>query len=332
MSGGTPPSEEFIISELHSVNRRRLDAKRRLAKILPLEKQAKMLKTADRFYCLADADGTSAFPAVWQGFTLEHWRLRPMEAPDAVSTQYQVAAQISPPLLVEWKERGRFIQSRLLPGDISLIACGETGAYRWREGEAELLVCVLETEFVRQVCLDDAHWRNLEFKPLKGRQDAQVVRLLQCLNVEKESGYPGGRLFGEYLASALIAHLTRHYAAFSGKLPAFAERIDRQDLRVALEYIHDNLSRDLGLPEIAGAACLSVSQFSRLFKQATGQAPHDYVIQTRIERAKTLLRRREISIAQIAAETGFYDSAHFLRHFKRQTGVTPKQMRESLLS
>jgi AraC family transcriptional regulator len=54
-----------------------------------------------------------------------------------------------------------------------------------------------------------------------------------------------------------------------------------------------------------------------------GIAPYQYVLQQRVERAKQLLRRGELAIADIALKVGFADQTHFTKHFRKITGVTP---------
>src|SRR5262249_37735707 len=68
--------------------------------------------------------------------------------------------------------------------------------------------------------------------------------------------------------------------------------------------------------------------FSRQFKVATGQPPHQYVIARRVERAQQLLQQdRDLSLAEIAACAGFSEQSHFSHHFKRLIGVTPVRVR-----
>jgi AraC family transcriptional regulator len=69
---------------------------------------------------------------------------------------------------------------------------------------------------------------------------------------------------------------------------------------------------------------MSPHYFSRLFKKTTGFTPHQYVINCRIEKAKDLLKKGKLSIAEIAKEVGFVDQSHLHRYFKRKVGITPK--------
>lgn len=100
--------------------------------------------------------------------------------------------------------------------------------------------------------------------------------------------------------------------------------LSRHQLKQVTDYIEHHLDQDLTLSELATIAQISPSYFSALFKQSIGLAPHQFVIQRRIERAKQLLRQGKASIADIAHDLGFTHQSHLSRHFKRLVGVTPK--------
>ncbi|ACT04775.1 helix-turn-helix domain-containing protein [Paenibacillus sp. JDR-2] len=78
------------------------------------------------------------------------------------------------------------------------------------------------------------------------------------------------------------------------------------------------------LQELADETGLSARQYSRIFRQLTGQSPIDYQIERRMEHAKSLLTDSGQSIHQVAHEAGFRDPFHFSRSFKRHTGVSPR--------
>ena len=78
------------------------------------------------------------------------------------------------------------------------------------------------------------------------------------------------------------------------------------------------------LTELAELTGLSSYAVLRAFRRQTGLTPHTYQLQQRIERAKKLLQNGEV-VAQVAAETGFFDQSHLTRHFKRIVGATPRQ-------
>jgi AraC family transcriptional regulator len=106
--------------------------------------------------------------------------------------------------------------------------------------------------------------------------------------------------------------------------------ISPQRLRRVLDYIETSLGeRTLSLAEIAAVAHLSPFHFSRAFKSATGTAPHRFVVERRVDRAKALLADSDISLAEIAAAVGFANQAHFSTMFRRLTSMSPRQYRQA---
>jgi AraC family transcriptional regulator len=99
-------------------------------------------------------------------------------------------------------------------------------------------------------------------------------------------------------------------------------------LKQLLDYIHANLAQDIKLTNLAQIVGMSQYYFCQLFKQSMGIAPYQYVIQLRVERAKQLLKCREMAISDVALACGFANQSHFTKHFRKLTGITPKAYRE----
>ncbi len=98
---------------------------------------------------------------------------------------------------------------------------------------------------------------------------------------------------------------------------------ERNPMPRVLAYLRRNSAHRIALEDAAEQAHLSPSYFSRLFRAQTGRTFSDYVTRLRVENAKRLLGRPELDMAQIAAQTGFYDQSHFTHAFKNVTGLTP---------
>ena len=265
---------------------------------------------------------TSGFGSGWRGFTFEHHRLPALETSEFLVTKQIIALQISPPLQVEWKERGHYRGRQFLPGEASLTPAYTWDALRWPGEANEFLVCELDTAFMAQSVREIVKSEKIELRQIRGIQDARIDAILSGLKADVDAGYSSGAIFGEMLATALAVHLVQTYCV-TPTTPVPAHAISRAELHRALDYIHDHLASDLSLSKIADAAGYSPSHFSRLFRKATGQSPHRYVITARIERARHLLRQRDASVSAVSAQLGFYDESHFIRHFKQATGFTP---------
>jgi AraC family transcriptional regulator len=92
--------------------------------------------------------------------------------------------------------------------------------------------------------------------------------------------------------------------------------------------IMDRLHEPIRLSDLAGAAGLTPYHFARSFRSETGETPLGYVMRLRLERARDLLARTRLPIAEIAAATGFASQAHLTTRFRRSFGVTPARFRE----
>lgn len=98
-------------------------------------------------------------------------------------------------------------------------------------------------------------------------------------------------------------------------------------LRRVAQYIQENLHREVPLAELGGLVHMSPYHFARLFKRSTGVSPHRFLIQRRLEQAKTLLAAQTVLIAEIARSVGFRTASHFTSTFRRATGITPSAYR-----
>jgi AraC family transcriptional regulator len=98
-------------------------------------------------------------------------------------------------------------------------------------------------------------------------------------------------------------------------------------LQQSIDYIHTHLDRELSLEQMAAVIHISPTYFASLFKHTTGISPHQYVIRQRVKRAKSLLLKTDLAIADIALQVGFSSQSHLTQQFKRFTGMTPRQIR-----
>ena len=144
---------------------------------------------------------------------------------------------------------------------------------------------------------------------------------------EIEGGF-ADRILIESLSTALCIRIAQR---FVGHLPLPTSKgLSPERLQRVRDYIEAHLDDDLSLTVLADIACLSPYHFSRSFKEAAGVGPQRYVIQRRLERAKTLLRRTHEPLALIAQEAGFADQSHLNSIFRREMGVTPGRFRASM--
>ncbi len=107
-----------------------------------------------------------------------------------------------------------------------------------------------------------------------------------------------------------------------------ASTVSRQLLR-AKDLADLRYPEPLGVEDMARAASLSRGYFSERFKQAFGVSPHAYLLTRRLERAASMLRLTDYSVAYICVSVGLTSVGSFTTSFKRAFGMTPVQYRKS---
>jgi len=108
---------------------------------------------------------------------------------------------------------------------------------------------------------------------------------------------------------------------------------DRADaatgLRAAIEVVHDRCHEPLRVDDLARAAGMSADRLERAMQRVLATSPKQYLLRIRAERAAALLATTDRSIAQVAAECGYYDQSQMTRQFRAHIGVTPMGYRHA---
>ena len=157
--------------------------------------------------------------------------------------------------------------------------------------------------------------------------DPVVHHLGICLNTARSRPSEMSPVCADHIASALEAYLKHTHKIVSLPPPASRGGLAPWQLRRAKEMLVSRLDEPISLAELARACKLSPSHFARAFRQTTGQPPHRWLMEQRIEKAKQLLVDSTLSLAQIAWTCGFADQSHFTRVFAQLVQSSPGQWR-----
>lgn len=104
---------------------------------------------------------------------------------------------------------------------------------------------------------------------------------------------------------------------------------ENQTINILKDYINDHLDEKLSREQLAAIVYLSPGYVTRLFRQETGTSLFDYIVTCRVERAKMLLRQRDVSVGDIAQLVGYDNFSYFSELFKKRTGLSPSDYRKS---
>lgn len=264
----------------------------------------------------------------WDGVTVSELRLGDSDFPQQIAPRTSVTLQVSAPMVIDLGLHGRYERRLIGPGNFCLTpAGGPVPAVRWR-GERQVVVVELSPLLISSV----AESHNLQSFELVSRHaisDPQVTLLLLTLREELMSTTPSGNVYVDMIARATAIRLLRAHA-ISATLRTHRGGLSRPLLRRVIEYIDAHLDQDLGLRSLAAVSGLSEDHFARAFRESTGMPPHRYLLQQRLARARELLETSDMPIAEIAQALGFADQSHLTNLFRRDTGMTPGQLRAHL--
>jgi AraC family transcriptional regulator len=141
------------------------------------------------------------------------------------------------------------------------------------------------------------------------------------------------RLASEMAARDSAAPLACAAAAIellTAAMRSTAPRAEPGWVRRVVDRLEADLAQAPGLTELARDCGLHPSHLARVFKQARGETVGDYVRRRRVEQAEQALHRGDLPLAEIAAQAGFADQAHFTRVFRAHFGIAPGARRRAV--
>ncbi len=181
------------------------------------------------------------------------------------------------------------------------------------------------------------YWMHFDLYP-----DAQIFESLGLPYIVKADREGRSlRLFKEFYAALQEGSLTDRLTVKARLIELIAEYIKAADSDVSevaregdqrfdslIRYINENLHKNLTNEMLAQMYFAHPNHFIRAFKEKTGQTPARYIRIKKLEKAKWLIERTELSITEVAAEIGITDPAHFSRLFRDRYGMSPTVCRE----
>lgn len=206
-----------------------------------------------------------------------------------------------------------------------------------RKGETVFLDCFLPHEYYTDdsfesiwVHFSGANCRDLyeeivqnSGNLIKCSDAAHVKKLLFRIFDGIAGNTPASELQYSMDLYKLFAELSTPLHISSKNKLSYGEQI--QDVK---RYIAEHLQENLTVRELAESMHMSPSHFSRIFKQQTGFTPYDFVLVSRLNRAKEYLQKTSLSVSEIAYEIGFNSESNFIYFFTSHNGISPSKFRK----
>jgi AraC family transcriptional regulator len=265
----------------------------------------------------------------WSAVQIERREIDPSSIAFAAgATEHLVAVSLGSGRITR-ELMGKTETAILVPGSVALQPCSVPMRWSW-DTRLSLTLLALDPAFLLQVA-DEAFGlrpEEVDLVPVIRKSDPVVATIVGTLSREASEAQPGNEVYAQSLAHILAVHLLRQYnrrkPPSQGALPVATAPAAR-----AIQFIQERFADDIALADIAAAARVSPYHLVRVFKQATGVSPHQYLIQVRVNNARALLMAGagKRSVADVAEAVGFADQSHLTRHMKRLLGVTPGEVR-----
>jgi AraC-like DNA-binding protein len=287
--------------------------------------------TEDRWRLPAATDSAQSIPG--GQVVVSRWRLDQVESKELLSyndDDHHIIGINLKSTSLTFSQSGRTIfDGHAMPGAIQVTCPGDkmTAVFHM---PCDVIHLHVSRKFLSR------HYEEASGSPYPGNivmsdphifQDIVIERLGRALASAQELGEVFGALYVDSISLAIVARLLTRQ--FEPRLPAAdaAKVIPRWRLHRAIDFMEAHLSEPIRLADISASVGLTRMHFASQFRIATGFTPHAYLLHRRLEHAQMLLLKSNLSILEIALNSGFASHAHFTTVFKRMIGAPPRRWR-----
>jgi AraC family transcriptional regulator len=266
--------------------------------------------------------------AGWNGFYFAYHRQLNYKIPETSPCQHIITIY-SRKFQARLKINGHWQSKSYGASDVGIFPAHQISPAVEFEQELGFIHLGLEPAMITRVADELVNADAVEILQQLQTHDPLIQQIGLALKQEIEISGLDSYLYVESAASMLAVHLLRRYSTQKPMIQEYTGGLPKHKLKEAIAYINDNLDQNLSLFEISAIVQMSPHYFASLFKQSTGMAPHQYITQCRIEKAKYLLSKQELSVIQVSQFVGFQSQSHFAKVFRKYVGVTPQAFKKA---
>jgi len=221
-------------------------------------------------------------------------------------------------------------------GDLAIINSGEPHAFTFNDNSEYICIkfspgifsadsgCMFQLQYLLPTFSKDMKKKRiLHADELQG---TNVAELFEEIMKEWDEKHTANELVIRANIFKIFTHIIRIWE--KNNLISFTSK-PSEAMQKALTYIADK-NACVTEEEVAEFCSLSTNYFSRTFKNTVGKNFKDYICSTKLQNARTLLVTTDKNITEIAYETGFSSTSHFISSFKKEFNQTPKQFQKSI--
>ena len=266
----------------------------------------------------------------WQGVQFDYYQHEPDESPIHINKHHVLSLtlhQAQP----ERKLKNIYQQENHNLGSVAIIPANVEHYCAWKS-TLKFIILSFTPQILAKIAPEAIDANKIELLPAfaKSEPDWVITGIGMGIKQQLETNPNGCNFYVEHLNNALLAHLLKNYCTINYLTENFSNGLPPYKLDRAINYINDNLDRQIKIANIAKLLNISQYYFCRLFHNSMKISPYKYVIRQRIAKAKHLIKDDTLPLADVAYRCGFSSQSQMTHHFRKCLGVTPKVYRNKL--
>jgi AraC family transcriptional regulator len=266
----------------------------------------------------------------WNGVGLRSYHYTGLDVDVPAMRDFMIVSYRQGATRMQRRFDGAWTKATCEPGDLSLLTRSQRSHWYWTE-DIDVCHIYLSERLVSSVA-NEVMGRGVaevRLHDVLKVQDPVVTACVEAVTREARQPSMGSALYVEALGTQLAVHLLRNYASVAFTQPCAKGRLTPAQAKRVADFIDSQLHQALSLEALAHVAGLGLWSFARHFRQSFGRAPHAYVVERRVERARQLVAQGVMALKEVAAACGFADQAHMTRVFQRRLRTTPAALRRA---
>jgi AraC family transcriptional regulator len=284
-----------------------------------------MTKSGEAIWMQRDDDGSAVYAAQTargeSGVSVTHLQFQRFAQFKASPTQHLVFMQLSPRLRLDCRVAGGRLRHEPITGGIAILPAGVDGSVG-SNTTADVMVVAVKPGRLALAAADDLAVEAQLRERIAGH-DRTLLEIARRLAAETQTEHANGLRLWNDTADDFIHRLLLAHTRAPDASPR--SRLGLDVLRRIRDYVHAHLAEPIEVNDLASLAGRSPFHFTRIFARSIGVTPYRYVVHLRLKAAIDRIRGG-MSLAQVAADTGFSDQSHLSRWIRRVHGIPPSEV------
>lgn len=270
-------------------------------------------------------------PHNWKDLRVRGYHYQSLDVPIPAMRDYMIVVYREGLTPMNRKCSGPWRNENVGPGSVSLLTHSTDSHWHWTVPIEVQHLYISPTRLAE--IASDAYDRDVAYVELRDvlrADDSVIVNAMAALTAEVREGGLCGDLYVEAISNQVCIHILRNYAGELRETPKVKKGLSLIQARRVRAFIEDNIERNVCLADIAQVAGISVFHLIRQFNETFGCPPYVYLMQRRLERARSMIEAGDTPLKCVAASCGFSDQSHMTRLFRRAYKITPGEYRRNV--